>query len=227
MLRDEVQQILQELGEAIGAGRIWIAAAQPEAAPDPELISRGLGRGQALWVRLLGEGADSRHSEIERAARALRAAARRWAGGPLPEVSWPEGEEAPPPGRVIERIETYLRALAEVAGCTNVLVTRRSGLVAAAREPSELERDRIEFAVKRVEADAVSRDGTSHGEVVGEDLYVRSFYFDAALIAYFDGPWGIDFVRHRARQVCRELAHLLGMLEPTPPSDVVQAPRPE
>src|SRR5690606_24264105 len=115
-----------------------------------------------------GEVADSRHGEIERAARALRAAARRWSGGPLPEVSWPEGEEAPPPGRVIERIETYLRALAEVAGCTNVLVTRRSGLVAAARPPSELERDRIEFAVKRVEADATARDGTSHGEVIGE-----------------------------------------------------------
>lgn len=221
-----MRAILAELGATVSAETIWIAAEDEPAGA--EVLERALGHGQVLRARCPAGGEPlDREAAMERAARALRAAARRWSQGALPSLRWPEAEPAPARERVIERIRTYLLALAEVARCTNVLVARGTDLVAAAREPTDLERARIAFAVKRVEADADRRDGTSHGEVVGDDLYVRSFYFDASLVAYFDGPWGLDFVRHRARQVCRELAHLLAMLEPTPPSDTAEAPIPE
>ena len=39
---------------------------------------------------------------------------------------------------------------------------------------------------------------------------------DAALVVLLAEPYAIDFVRHRARQVARELSNLLPMLEPDP-----------
>jgi hypothetical protein len=43
-----------------------------------------------------------------------------------------------------------------------------------------------------------------------------SFWFDAALVVLLTEPYAVDFVRHRSRQVARELANLLPLLEPDP-----------
>ena len=43
-----------------------------------------------------------------------------------------------------------------------------------------------------------------------------SFWYDAALVVLLAEPYALDFVRHRARQVARELANLLPLLEPDP-----------
>ena len=46
--------------------------------------------------------------------------------------------------------------------------------------------------------------------------YAMSFLYDYALIVLLREGYGVDFVRHRCRQVARELANLLPMLEPDP-----------
>lgn len=224
-LRDELHEILKDLGEQIGAAAAWIGPA--DAVEDPPV--RDLGRGKALFLTFAaGRDAESPEAAevVEQAARSLRAAGRRWETETLPDVSWSVSDR-PTHERVLARIVAYLQALANTERCDNILLTRDSILVAAASPPTELQRERIAFAVRQVAADASRRDGTSHGEIVGEDLYVRSFYVDAALIGFFSGPWATDFVRHRARRLVPELSHLLGMLDEPPPTEVATAPIPE
>lgn len=216
-LSDELRDILRELAEVTGAAETWIG---PAGGDEPK---RELGRGKVLY---LSGGSGDLAAALERAARALRAAGRRWEIDELPDLRWPEPDR-PSRARVLARIEAYLVALANTDSCDNVLLTRGAHLVAAASPPTELERERIAFAIKQVEAEAARRAGTSHGEIIGDDLYVRSFYIDAALIGFFSGPWATDFVRHRARRVVGELAHLLAMLDEPPPSDAATAPIPE
>jgi hypothetical protein len=62
---------------------------------------------------------------------------------------------------------------------------------------------------------------------VGDDVYARSFWFDAYLVIYFrDAGWALDFVRHRARAVCRALALILPHLEIEPPTPANVRPLP-
>lgn len=221
-LTDELREILRELGEAAGAAQVWIGPAGGDNQ------QRDLGRGKALFASFGEQEPEpgDTNEALERAARALRAAGRRWEIEELPDVHWPERDH-PARDRVLERIEAYLEALANTDNCDNLLLVRDAVLIAAASPPTELQRARIAFAIKQVQADAGRRAGTSHGEIVGDDIYVRSFYVDAALVGFFSGPWATDFVRHRARRVARELAHLLSMLDEPPPSDAAQAPIPE
>jgi hypothetical protein len=233
-LSDELREILKELGEATGAMAAWIAP-----TGDGEAV-RELGGGMSLYLGVDAgkpgsEGDDgddggvpgelATEAALEHAARALRAAGRRWSIDALPRVNWAL-DDRPSRERVLERIESYLQALANADRCDNMLLVRDSVLVASASPPTELQRERIAFAVRQVAAAAARREGTSHGEIVGDDLYVRSFYIGAVLIGFFSGPWATDFVRHRARRVTGDLAHLLGMLDVPPPSDVATAPVP-
>ena len=43
-----------------------------------------------------------------------------------------------------------------------------------------------------------------------------SFWYDAALVILLIEPYAVDFIRHRARQVARELSNLLPLLDPDP-----------
>jgi hypothetical protein len=108
------------------------------------------------------------------------------------------------------------------------LVLRGPELVATSGVIDPALRDRLPFLRRRVDAEAGRRRGrSSHAEVVGDDVYVRSFWFDAYLIAFFTGPgWSIDFVRHRARAVARELATVLPHLsdDPRDPANVRPLP---
>jgi hypothetical protein len=109
----------------------------------------------------------------------------------------------------------------------NAAVVRHSELLSSAEPLDELQRERIPFTVKRVNAEAARRRTHSHAEVAGDDFFAVSFYFDAHLIAFFDGVYALDFVRHRAKLVTRELSHLLALLD-EPPVDPAQAmPIPE
>lgn len=219
----ELREILRELGEAVGATEVWIGPVEP-AADAPS--KRDLGGGKALYIGVAISDDSDAAAAAERGVRSLRAAGRRWELDALPDVSW-SLTDRPTRERVLARIEAYLQALANTDRCDNVLLTRDGVLVAAAAPPTELQRERIEFAIKQVAAQASRTAGTSHGEIVGDDLYVRSFYIGAALIGFFSGPWATDFVRHRAKRVVPELSHLLGMLDEPPPADVATAPIPE
>jgi len=100
--------------------------------------------------------------------------------------------------------------------------------VASASPLDELLRDRLHFLTRLVAAEADKNKGkSSHAEVAGEDYFASSFYFGAYLVTFFDGPYSIDFVRHRSKQVRRELTHLLELLDEGPPDPASVAPIPE
>jgi len=53
-----------------------------------------------------------------------------------------------------------------------------------------------------------------------------SFWYDAALVILLAEPYAVDFIRHRARQVARELVNLLPLLEPDPQAPAAMRRRP-
>ncbi|HEX7841385.1 MAG TPA: hypothetical protein VF469_28095 [Kofleriaceae bacterium] len=213
-ITDEVRAALRELVEEVGAVSAHILEYDDLRTGVPAR-TLALGGGEYLRIEL-----PTRHGRevdleaaFERAVRQLRAIRRRWDVARLPDVSVSPGAQ-PSQVRVAERIESYLRALAGIDRASNALVTRGTQLVAAARPPGEFEATRWPFLARR--ALASHSPHSSHGEVVDPDAYAMSFWYEAALIILLAEPYAVDFVRHRARQVARELVNLLPLLEPDP-----------
>ena len=226
-LETEVREVLRELVEETGAVSARILENDDIRTGVPAR-TLSLGGGEYLRVELptrVDRSAGREHdveAAFERATRQLRAIRRRWEISRLPEVTVSPG--APSPNRVIERIAHFLTALANVDRATNAFCTRGTQLVVAARPPDELEAARWPFLARR--ALATHAPGSSHGEVVDPDAYAMSFWYDAALIVLLVEPYGVDFVRHRCRQVARELANLLPLIEPDPDAPAAMRRRP-
>jgi hypothetical protein len=246
MFEDELTQLLRDLVRTTSAVEVCVVRPCPELPLDPDgdgddagqpLEAEGdggyvrtlpLGGGAYLRARYASRDADpnGRAAALERAARALRTCARRWEVSAIPETALRPA--APTEERARARIERYLEALHNVQHTANALVTHRGAVIAAAKPPTEMQRARLPFTLKRVEAEAGRRRGeSSHAEVIGDDFYAVSFWYDACLLVFFTGEYSLDFARHRARLVTRELAGLLPMLDDDPPDPASIAPLPD
>jgi hypothetical protein len=236
VIDDEVRACLKELVDEIGAISARIVE-QDELRSGVPARTLALGAGEYLRVELptrrkrdLAPEGDEPPRELdieaafERATRQLRSIRRRWEVSRLPEIAVASSAAEPPSGRVIERIEGYLKALAAIDRAANAFVTRGTHLIAAARPADDLEQTRWPFLSRR--ALATHAPGSSHGEVVDPDAYAMSFWYDATLVVLLAEPYAIDFVRHRARQVARELCILLPLLDPDPEAPAAVGPRP-
>lgn len=226
--RERALAILGELRVETGARR---AAVLPRGAADPGVSGVGglrvlpLGGGARLHLELgpMGRIDDEVDLALERAVRALREVARA-TGTELPacEVAMGAADRG---ARVVDRVRAFLTALGAIQGAQNVLCLLHGELVASAHPPSELETGRAELLVRRCEAAARARR-VGHTDLADADAFVLTFWHRAALLVYFAGPYAVDFVRHRARQVARELALLLPELEPDPAAPAVLLPPP-
>ncbi len=224
MIEDEVREALKTLVEEIGATSARIVENDDVRTGVPAR-TLALGGGEYLRVELPTRS-NREHdieSAFERTVRQLRAIRRRWEVARLPEVTIAPGSALPPGTRVIDRIESYMRALGTIDRATNAFVTRGTHLIAAARVPDELETTRWPFLARR--ALSTHAPGSSHGEVVDPNAFAMSFWYDATLIVLLDEPYALDFVRHRCRQVARELCVLLPLLEPDPDAPAAIGPR--
>lgn len=228
-LEDEVRQALRELVDEIGAVSARITENDDIRTGVPAR-TLALGGGEFLRVEL-GTRSSSEHPiepAFERITRQLRGIRRRWEVARLPEVVVAPGT-VPSGDRVTERIATYLKGLASIDRATNAFVTRSPGgsapkLIAAARDPDEMEKSRWPFLARR--ALTTRTPGSSYGEILDPDAYAMSFWYDCSLIVLLDEPYGLDFVRHRCKQVARELSNLLPMLEPDPDTPAAIRRRP-
>ena len=231
-MESELRDLLRDLVHGLGAESAAIVTEPPPPRDggdggDDELRVVPLGMGGLLELRLGASRGEGRDATIERATRALRACLRRWGADTFPAIHYARAE-APTRNRVIERITIYLRAFANCQGVTNAAVTSRGELVAAAFELDELQRARLPFLLKQVDAEARARKGeTSHVEVMRDDLCAFAFWVDACLVAYCQGGYSRDFLRHRARLVTREIGQLLPHLDDDPESPAQVAPIPE
>jgi len=239
MIDDEVRTALEELVEETGAVSARIVGDEEAIRTGVPARTLALGGGEYLRVEfptrsergpeaerggLRSTRGDNVDAAFERVTRQLRAIRRRWEVSRLPEVAVVPGSSLPPGARVIDRIESYLRALGGIDRATNAFVTRGTQLVASARVPDDLEGSRWPFLARR--ALATHAPGSSHGEVVDPDAYAMSFWYDAVLVVLLAEPFALDFVRHRCRQVARELCNLLPLLEPDPEAPAAIGPRP-
>lgn len=232
-LESEVDDILRELLREPGA----LAAALRKGAEDApfadsveaERLQRApLGQGAELVVAV-GKGAPADlAAAIERAARDLRACLRRHQAGDdeVPRVEL-TGRAPRTRAALIRKVERLLSAFAAAHAAVSVAVLRGAQVIAVGGTLDEARRDRVAFLRKRVDAEAARQKGrSSHADVVGDDVFACSFWFDAYLVVFFDRPWSVDFVRYRARVVARELSAVLPHLDDDPdsPADVKPLP---
>ncbi|HUS30296.1 MAG TPA: hypothetical protein VMZ53_17430 [Kofleriaceae bacterium] len=226
---DEVRDALKELVEEIGATSARIVDEDSDPRVGVPARTLALGGGEYLRVELptrVERETGNEHdieSAFERITRTLRGIRRRYEVARLPEVSFAPGT-LPPGGKVLERIESYMQALAQIDQASNAFVTRGTRLIASAKPPDEMEGSRWPFLARR--ALSTHAPGSSHGEVVDPDAFAMSFWYDAALVVLMNGPYGVDFVRHRCKQVARELCNLIPMLDPDPEAPAAIGPRP-
>ncbi len=224
-LEDEVREVLRELVEETRAVSARIIE-HDDARTGVPARTLALGGGEYLRVELPSRTNHEHNVEaaFERITRQLRAIRRRWEVSRLPEVIVTSSGVVPSTDRVTDRIEAYLRGLGGIDRATNAFVTRGTRLIASARAPDELESSRWPFLARR--ALATHAPGSSHGEVIDPDAYAMSFWYDAALVVLLVEPYAIDFVRHRCRQVAREIANLIPMIEPDPEAPAAIRRRP-
>lgn len=223
MIEDEVGDSLRELVATVGATAARIAA-DGSAAPDvPErAVPLGAGDYLRLELRACKPNVDV-DAAIEHATRQLRSIRRRWEIARLPEISVSSAAGRPRAATIHERIEDYLRALASIDRATNAFVIRHADLIAAARAPDGGQAARWPLLARRVIA--VHSPHSSHGEIVDPDAFAMSFWYEAVLVVLLAEPYAVDFVRHRCRQVARELCSLLPLLEPDPEAPAAIGPR--
>ncbi len=224
-LEDEVREVLRELVTEIGAVSARIVEHDDLRTGVP---ARTLALGGGEYLRVELPTRTNREHDVEaafdRITKQLRAIRRRWEVSRLPEVLVSSTAPVPSNDRVSDRIGSYMKGLATIDRASNAFVTRGTQLVACARPPDELETSRWPFLARR--ALATHAPNSSHGEVIDPDAYAMSFWYDAALVVLLAEPYALDFVRHRCRQVARELANLLPMLDPEPDSPAVVRRRP-
>jgi hypothetical protein len=226
VIEDEVRSALRELVDEIGAVSARIVETDDTRTGVPAR-TLALGGGEFLRVELPTR--TSREHDVEaafdRATKQLRAIRRRWEVARLPVVVVAATSTATPTGnRVIERITTYLVALSQIDRASNAFLTRDGKVVATARTASENESSRLQFLARRVLA--THAPNSSHGEIADPDAFAMSFWYDAALVVLLDEPYALDFVRHRCRQVARELAGLMPLLDPEPDAPAAVRRRP-
>ena len=227
-IEDEVREALRELVQEIGAVSARIVEHDDLRTGVPAR-TLALGGGEYLRVELPTRVDRSQVPEhdveaaFDRITRQLRAIRRRWEVARLPEVMVSPGT-VPTRDLVTNRIETYMKGLAGIDRASNAFVTRGTQLIACARQTDEVEESRWPFLARR--ALSPHAPGSSHGEVIDPDAYAMSFWYDAALVVLLAEPYALDFVRHRCRQVARELANLLPLLEPDPDAPAAIRRRP-
>jgi len=234
----EVDDILRELLREPGTlgARVIGGVAEDAGAGAVEVVEevagvaqarRGLGGGAELVVTVGATAPPDLPAAIERAARDLRSCIRRHAISEVPSVTLsgraPRGRAA-----MLARARDFLAALAAMHGAVCAVLLRGGDVLAHAGDLDDERRERLTFLRKRVTAEAARRRGrSSHAEITGDDVYARSFWFDAYLVIYFAGPgWALDFVRHRARAVVRVLAVIMPHLEDEPPTPANVRPLP-
>ncbi|MEJ7597543.1 MAG: hypothetical protein WKG01_06500 [Kofleriaceae bacterium] len=227
-IEDEVREALRELVQEIGAVSARIVEHDDIRTGVPAR-TLALGGGEYLRVELPTrvDRTTGREHDVEaafdRITRQLRAIRRRWEVARLPEVMVAPGA-VPTQDLVGARIETYMKGLAGIDRASNAFVTRGTQLIACARKPDDNEDSRWQFLARR--ALSTHAPGSSHGEVIDPDAYAMSFWYDASLVVLLEDPYALDFVRHRCRQVARELSNLLPLLEPDPDAPAAIRRRP-
>ncbi|MCG8422701.1 MAG: hypothetical protein MJE77_32695 [Proteobacteria bacterium] len=169
---------------------------------------------------------DARAQAIEVCVRSLRASARRWGESRVPNIAL-NSSQAPNRNRVEKRIRVFLQALVNMQYAVNAVVAVRGKVVTSAMQLADEQRASLLFTQRRLQAEASRGQKSSHAELTGDDFYAVSFWYDACLIAFFSAPYAVDFVRHRARLVTREISLLLPLLDEPPPAGASAAPIPE
>lgn len=242
MIEAELRDILQALLDETGSLAAAIVSDDGDRTGVPSK-RRPLGGDRALVLELASrsrkevapsaDGDGEASAEVDRrpqatdallevAARQLRAVARRWNVDPLPLVRVPP--QTASADRVLARVQTFLQALASATAGDNAVLWRRGKVLGSATALDEHQASRAGFLARR--ALAAAGPHSSHAEVVDPDAYAMSFYYGAVLVVTVQAPYAVDFLRHRCRQVARELALLLPSLEPDPETPAAVRPVP-
>lgn len=231
MLEDEITELLREFMTTSQAHAVQIIPEDQTENQTLPLHSQcaKLGMGCLLCAtfhnRESPDAPQSRSEFLERSARALRACIKQDGSAQWPLVRIPNA--SPDPRRVIlARIQQFLRGLVDSSDLYQVALTCRGHLIASGYPLAEIDESRLDLLMRQLDVASDKTIGSDHGELVRDDLFAQSFWYGAALFGFANKPYAEDFVRHRCKQVSRELAHLLALLDGAPDTPVKTAPVP-
>lgn len=224
MLEAEVTELLRELLGDSGAAGVHIGPESEVVKPNTLLAK--LGSESALFATFASPEPpgipETRREMLEKAARAIRACMRKHEASTPPRLALPNGT---PDQKhlILARIQQFLEGLVGTSELYQAVLWYRGRLVGSAVPVAELDHERMPLLTRQIAQEARRNPDSSHGELVRDDVYGRSFWHDAYLVAFGDRSYSVDFIRHRSKQVCRELTHLLNLLDDGPDSPAKSA----
>ena len=224
----EVDDILRELLRAPGtlAARLGAVGGPSEEEGEQRLP---LGAGAELVVSVADGAAPALEQTLNQAARELRACIRRYGLETVPEVRL-VGRVPRSRAALLKRTEALLAAFAAMHGAVGAASLRGPELLAVGGD----DRHRAQASACRFCASASTRRRPSSA---ARPRTARSWATTSS-----PGPsgstltwwcsstsrraWSVDFVRHRARAVARELAVVMPHLDDDPPAPANVRPLP-
>lgn len=227
VLDSELQEILRELLRASGAQTVEIDSEDQLASPGYLRVPLGHGGFlQAFFVDLSeSRKTSARQQALEQGARRLRACFLHHQGETWPHLRIP-GDVPDRRRLILARMQQFLRGLVDTSALRQMVLMCRGQIIASALPMDVEDIDRLDFLSRQLDRISQQAPGTDHGELVQADVYGRSFWYRAALFGFAENGYSEDFVRHRSKQVARELAYLLAMLDEGPNEPIKEAPDP-
>lgn len=228
MIDDDITELMRELLSLSDAHSVHIIRENQTLPLHGLCVKLGMGclLCATFHTREPDDAPQSRAQLLEQSARSMRARIKAEGSASWPLLSLPH-DRPDPRQLILARMQQFLQGLADTGRLRQVVLTSRGTLVASAFTISEIDESRLELLLRQLDVASDSAVGSTHGQLARPDVFALSFWYGAALIGFADNLYAEDFVRHRFKQVARELAHLLAMLDGDPDTPVKVAPVPE
>ena len=217
----ELREVLERLLEDANIKALRIDSLDSE--PGPAWEAHPLGKGSALF--LLPHSHAPEPATVHSAIRAIREIQRQSQRDNWPSIQVPSARSNPKEV-ARQRAHRFLAALLHETRMRGALVCLGGRPLIEAGDLSEALELRLPLVLRQLDAKALRDPRSSHGEILSEDLYLRSFWYGAALV--LEGECATpDFLRYRVKAVCRELVPILELIDDEPPKPAKAAPRPD
>lgn len=223
----DLMEILREL--SVQVDTLALEIDHKDQALLAEAVSLPLGNGgylHAFWAtRAAPQLLAVRRQNLEQGVRRLRDCFRKHDTPFWPHLRMPS--DSPDPRRLIlARIQQFLRGLVDTSALHQMVLTCGGRIIASALPLDPIDGDRLDLLSRQLRRSSEQTPGSDHGELAQSDVYACSFWYGAALFGFCKTAYSEDFVRHRSKQVAKELVHLLTMLEGEPDDPIKEAPNP-
>lgn len=111
------------------------------------------------------------------------------------------------------RLREFLLALVSATHAHQGFVVYKGETLSRTPLESKQYIERLPLLIRRLDKMAMESSKSSHSTWITDDVYACTFYYGAACCLFYKEPYALDFTKHRAKQVVKEMSLLLAELE--------------